>query len=123
MKAFVREQIFLTWVLLWNLGSVIKIKLHLAVDKRKHCLSGRHIANCTRDHCMSTFFYSVNKICRNGAVLWQITEMKLLNVGCLGSQALSYPSLLVLQHCLERSYSIVTRECFINSSRCSSDKF
>lgn len=38
MKAFVREQTFLTLVLLWNLGSVIKIKLHLAVDKRKHVL-------------------------------------------------------------------------------------
>lgn len=72
---------------------------------------------------MSTSFYGADKICRNGAVLWQITEMKVQNFGRLGSQTLSYPSLLVLQRCLERSYSIVTRECFISSRRCSSDKF
>lgn len=49
--------------------------------------------------------------------------MKLLNTECLGSQTLSYPSLLLLQCCLERSYSTVTRERFVSSSRCSSDKF
>lgn len=69
MKAFVREQIFLTLVLLWNLGSVIKIKLHLAVDERKHCLAGRlklivpEITVCPHHSVMQIKYVEMEQCC------------------------------------------------------------